>query len=241
MKKYGLIGRTLDHSFSKVFFTSYFLENKVEASYENLELDTISFVEDLFQENFSGFNVTIPYKEEIIPYIDEVDWEARQIGAVNVVSIQNGKSFGYNTDAFGFHQSIKPFLTNQHERAIIFGTGGASKAIEYVLKNLGVNVIFISRTPTESNQFSYDEVNENMLRACKLIVNCTPVGTSPNTEECIDMAYEQLTEHHLVIDLIYNPAKTLFLKKAEENGAMILNGESMLKHQALKSWEIWNH
>ncbi|HIP32131.1 MAG TPA: shikimate dehydrogenase [Crocinitomicaceae bacterium] len=240
MKKYGLIGKSLSHSFSKAFFTSKFLQNKIQASYENIELGTIGLIENLFQENYCGFNVTIPYKEKILPYLDEIDDVAKDIGAVNVVRIKNGKTCGYNTDAFGFHQSIKPFLTNKHERAIIFGTGGASKAIEYVLKKLGVNVIFISRTPEGDNQFGYDEVNENMLKACRLIINCTPVGTFPNIKECINIPFSELTEHHLVIDLIYNPVKTLFLKKAEENNAMILNGESMLKHQALKSWEIWN-
>ena len=240
MSKFGLIGKSLGHSFSKAFFTSFFSKNKVEALYENIEIESISLVSEVFKENYTGCNVTIPYKEEIIPYLDELDNVAKAIGAVNVISFKDGRSIGYNTDAFGFHQSIKPFLTNQHERAIIFGTGGASKAVEHVLNSLGVNVIFISRNPSDKNHFSYNEVNENMIKACKLIINCTPIGTFPKTEECIDLPFSSLTQHHLVIDLIYNPIKTLFLTKAEENGAMILNGESMLKHQALKSWEIWN-
>jgi len=240
MHKFGLIGRSLGHSFSKNFFTNHFVTNHINATYENLEIGTIQGFPKLIVQNFSGFNVTIPYKEEIIPYLDEVDDVAREIGAVNTVVLKGGKSKGYNTDAFGFHQSIKPFLTNQHERAIILGTGGASKAVEYILKSLGVNVIFISRNPIGVNQFSYGDLNEYMLDACKLVVNCTPVGTFPNINECIDIPFEHLTEHHLVIDLIYNPAKTKFLSRAEENNAMILNGESMLKHQAMRAYELWN-
>lgn len=240
MRKFGLIGKSLGHSFSKAFFTSFFTKNKIDATYDNFEIDSVSLITDVFQENIVGCNVTIPYKEEIIPYLDELDEVAKEIGAVNVVHLIGGKSIGYNTDAFGFHQSIKPFMTNRHERALIFGTGGASKAVEYVLNSLGVNVIFISRNPSNKNHFSYSDVNENMIKACKLIINCTPIGTFPKTDECIDLPFSSLTEHHLVVDLIYNPMKTLLLKRAEESGAMILNGESMLKHQALKSWEIWN-
>ena len=240
MHKFGLIGRSLGHSFSKNFFTNYFVANHINATYENLEIETIQGFSRLLIQDFSGFNITIPYKEEVIPYLDEVDDMAREIGAVNTVVLKDGKSIGYNTDAFGFHQSIKPFLTNQHERAIILGTGGASKAVEYVLKSLGLNVIFISRNPIGDNQFSYDDINEYMLDACKLVVNCTPVGTFPNVDECIDIPFEQLTEHHLVIDLIYNPAKTKFLSRAEENNAMIFNGESMVKHQAMRAYELWS-
>tara|TARA_B110000285_G_C15116211_1_gene614242 strand:- start:1020 stop:1754 length:735 start_codon:yes stop_codon:yes gene_type:complete len=240
MLKFGIIGRSLSHSFSKNFFTNYFVTNYIDATYENIEIEVVEDFTTVFKQNFSGFNVTIPYKEEIIPFLDELDDVAREIGAVNTVVLKEGKSIGYNTDAFGFHQSIKPFLTNQHERAIILGTGGASKAVEYVLKSLGVNVILISRNPIGENQFSYDEMNEYMLDACKLIVNCTPIGTFPNVDECIEIPFDHLTEYHLVIDLIYNPAKTKFLSRAEENNAMILNGESMLKHQALKAYELWN-
>ncbi len=240
MIKFGLIGKTLDHSFSKAFFKRYFIENEFDADYENVEIESVEEVESVFQKNFSGLNVTIPYKESILPYLDVLSKEAEEIGAVNVIHFKNGKIIGHNTDAFGFHQSIKPFLTNQHERAVIFGTGGASKAVEYVLKKLGIDVFFISRNPEKENEFSYEQVNENMILSCKLIVNCTPVGTFPNVNECFTLPFEALTEQHLVIDLVYNPPKTALLKKSEANGAMILNGESMLKHQAIKSWEIWN-
>lgn len=241
MRKFGLVGQTLKHSFSQKYFNTFFKENEIEAEYLNIELSEISEIVGVFQnENFSGLNVTIPYKESILPFLDELSEEAKEIKAVNVVSLVNGKRIGYNTDAYGFHQSIKPFLSNRHERAIIFGTGGASKAIEYVLKSLGIDVVFISRNPKGENHFSYDDVNENMINACKLIVNCTPIGMFPKVEECIEIPFNSLTEEHLVVDIVYNPAKTLFLKRAEVNNAMILNGESMLKHQANKAWEIWN-
>ena len=240
MKRYGLIGRSLGHSFSKSFFEKYFHEHSLSACYENIELVSVDQITGILGRGFDGLNVTMPYKEEIIPYLDALSKEASAIGAVNVVAFENGKTIGYNTDAYGFHQSIKPFLTNMHERAIIFGTGGASKAVEYVLKSLGVDVIFVSRNPIGENQFGYDQVNDHMLNACKLLVNCTPVGTYPNIEESLEIPFEFLTKDHLVVDLIYNPEKTRLLKLSEENGAMILNGKSMLKQQALKAWEIWN-
>lgn len=239
MKTYGLIGRSLGHSFSKSFFEEYFQTHQIHAEYLNFELSTIDEVAHLFEKEVSGFNVTIPYKEAIIPFLDDVSNEAKEIGAVNVVEIREGKKIGHNSDAFGFHQSIKPFLTNRHERAIVFGTGGASKAVEYVLKKIGVDVLFVSRNPNGENQFHYDEVNNHMLNACKLLVNTTPVGTYPNVNDYIDIPFHHLSEEHLVVDLIYNPAKTKFLEKAEEAGATILNGESMLREQALKSWKIW--
>ncbi len=240
MKKYGLIGRSLQHSFSKSFFEKLFREQSIDASYENLEIETIDECASIFKNDFSGLNVTIPYKEQIIPFLDELSSEAEKIGAVNTVQFRQGKRIGHNTDAYGFHNSIKPFLSNQHERALIFGTGGASKAIEFVLKSLGVEVVFISRTPQAENHFGYEEINDNMISACKLLVNCTPVGTFPSVDQAISLQYEALTKDHLVVDLVYNPAKTMFLEKAELQGAMILNGESMLRHQALKAWEIWN-
>lgn len=240
MTTYGLIGRSLSHSFSKDFFERFFRDEQVDARYENFELAEIDLISELFRSDLGGLNVTIPYKESVIPFLDELSEEAQKIGAVNVIQFLDGKKIGHNTDAFGFHQSIKPFLTNQHERAIIFGTGGASKAVEYVLKKIGVDVIFVSRNPIGPNQFHYSEVNDHMLRACKLLVNTTPVGTFPNTDECIEIPFEHLTAEHLVVDLIYNPAKTTFLQRAEAAGATILNGSSMLREQALKSWKIWN-
>lgn len=241
MRKFGLIGKRLDYSFSKSFFTDFFQEQGVDALYENIEIPSISQIKPYLNiGEFSGFNVTIPYKVEIIPFLDELSSEAEAIGAVNTISCQNGKLVGYNTDAFGFQQSIKPFLTNQHEKALILGTGGASKAVEFVLKNIGIDVFYLSRNPQASNHFSYEDVNEHMLGALKLIVNCTPLGTFPKVDEKPNFPTHLLGADHLVVDLIYNPEKTRFLKEAEQNGATILNGLSMLREQALKSWEIWN-
>lgn len=241
MRKFGLIGKSLSHSFSKSFFESYFSANSIDASYDNFEFqneEELKFFLD--EKNVDGCNVTIPYKETIIPFLDEVSEEASAIGAVNTIRLENGRWVGYNTDVFGFKQSIKPFLTNRHEKALILGTGGAAKAVAFVLKEIGIEVLFISRSPKSRNQFGYADLNEYMVKACKLIVNTTPVGMYPSTEECISFPYTSLTEEHLVVDLIYNPEETQFLKKAKENQAMILNGGSMLKEQALKSWAIWN-
>jgi shikimate dehydrogenase len=238
--KFALLGKSLSHSFSKSFFIDFFATNGIEATYENIELFEIKdVVSVLNSKKYNGFNVTIPYKESIIPYLDKISEEASVIGSVNTIKRENNLWVGYNTDAFGFQQSIKPFLTNLHERAIIIGTGGASKAIAYILKNIGISCVYISREPSLLNHFPYEAINEYMLRACKLVVNCTPVGTFPDIDEEILFPYYLLTNEHLVIDLIYNPKETRFLHNAKKNGATILNGESMLKEQALKSWEIW--
>lgn len=241
MRKFGLLGKKLDHSFSKAFFTDFFEKNGISASYENIEIPSIedfAHMDDL--SSFSGMNVTIPYKKEIIPFLDELSAEAAQIGAVNTIRLVNGQMIGYNTDAFGFQQSIKPFLNNNHERALILGTGGASRAVEYVLKNIGLDVIYASRNPKSSHEFSYGDINIHMVNACKMVVNCTPVGTFPDIEAKPDFPTEFLTPDHFVVDLIYNPAQTRLLREAAEKGAITLNGYSMLQEQALKAWEIWN-
>ena len=238
MKKYGLIGRSLQHSFSESFFSDFFSKNSIDAVYHTLELSSIEEFTNL--NDYSGINVTTPYKQAIIPFLDELSEEARSIGAVNVVQYKNGRKIGHNTDSFGFRQSVQPFLTNQHERAIIFGTGGAAKAVSFVLRSLGIEVLFVSRKPAKKNHFNYNEINENMINSCKLLVNCTPVGTFPDSDVCLELPYQYLSKDHLVIDLIYNPKKTKFLQNAAQFGAQVLNGESMLKEQALKSWNIWN-
>jgi len=244
MMKYGLLGKHLSHSFSQRFFESYFKEHKIDASYELIELSSSDALKDFMHGSvaqYQGLNVTIPFKEHILEFIDEVSSEAQIIGAINTIKVgSNGKICGYNTDAFGFHQSIKPFLDFNHHRAIILGTGGASKAVAFVLEKLGLDVFFISRNPVGSKQFSYSEINAQMLSTCKLVINCTPVGMFPNSDNLIDIPYEFLTKKHLIIDLIYNPSETLFLKKSRESGAIVLNGDSMLHQQALKSWELWN-
>ncbi len=239
-RKFGLIGKKLEHSFSPSFFKNYFETNYINGRYEAIEIPELSEVvlAPIFSE-YEGLNVTIPYKETIIPFLDELSPEAKEIGAVNTIRIQNGQTIGYNTDAFGFHQSIKPFLTNRHERALILGTGGAAKAIAYTLEKIGISCIFLSRNPSKENEFLYEACNEYMLQACKLIVNCTPIGMFPHIDEKPPVQLRGIDSEHLIIDLIYNPEKTNFLSEAETLGATILNGHSMLKEQALKAWDIW--
>jgi len=242
--RFGLIGQSLNHSFSQQFFTDFFSKNDIDGCYENLEFQDIEALKSFFNDavyNYAGLNVTIPYKTAVIPFLDRVDDDAKKIGAVNTIKVVSGQLIGYNTDVFGFRQSIKPFLTNKHEKAMVIGTGGASKAIDFVLKKIGLEVLFISRQPNDSNDvFTYEEINNYMVDACKLVVNCTPVGSYPLVEDEVFFPYEHLSKEHLVIDLIYNPSKTVFLKKSENNGAQILNGSSMLSEQAMKSWQIWS-
>ena len=242
MKTYGLIGKSLSHSFSKKYFTEKFdNQGLIDSEYINIEIETIEeFVEKVKELNPQGLNVTIPYKELIIPYLDDLDEVAEIIGAVNTIVFKNGKLKGYNTDAFGFHQSIKPFFKSQHERALILGTGGASKAVEYVLKQYGVEVMFASRNDSKDNVLNWNDINENAIKHHLLIINCTPLGMFPNIASKPVIPYLSLTERHLLVDLVYNPDETLFLKLGKENGAKVINGLTMLQQQAEKSWSLWN-
>lgn len=243
MERYGLIGKRLDYSFSKAFFTDKFTSEEINTVYNNIELEDDNALAHFFDSgvgDYKGLNVTIPYKEKVIPFLDKLSTEAQQIGAVNTIKVVGDRLIGYNTDAFGFKNSIKPFLRNIHERALILGTGGASKAVEYVLKNLGIDVFYLSRTPEGDRQFSYEQANEIMMNSFKLIINCTPLGTHPNIKEQPNIPVEHVSEDHLVIDLIYNPEETQLLSKAKARGADTMNGLSMLKHQAIKAWEIWH-
>ena len=242
MKTYGLIGKSLSHSFSKKYFTEKFdNQGLIDSEYINIEIETIEeFVEKVKELNPQGLNVTIPYKELIIPYLDDLDEVAEIIGAVNTIVFKNGKLKGYNTDAFGFHQSIKPFFKSQHERALILGTGGASKAVEYVLKQYGVEVMFASRNDSKDNVLNWNDINENVIKHHLLIINCTPLGMFPNIASKPVIPYSALTERHLLVDLVYNPDETLFLKLGKENGAKVINGLTMLQQQAEKSWRLWN-
>jgi shikimate dehydrogenase len=241
MDKYALIGKHLSHSFSSKFFNEKFQLEQLNCTYQNIEIETIDeIIPILSSKIFKGLNVTIPYKESILNYLDDIEPTAIKIGAVNTINLENNKYVGYNTDAFGFKQSIKPFLTNKHEKALILGTGGAAKAITHVLKEIGIAVFFLSRNPKNENEFCYSQVNDLMIQNFKLIINCTPLGTYPNINEILPIPIEMVTNEHLVVDLIYNPNKTQLLSIAENKGATILNGLSMLKEQALKSWDIWN-
>lgn len=243
---FGLIGKSLSHSFSKPYFETKFLaENKSTYSYTNFDLENLDFFNEVISKNsLHGLNVTKPYKELILPFLNECDSVALQIGAVNCIKINqvNNKPYliGFNTDYYGFAQSIKPFLEPVHQRALILGTGGASKAVEYALKQIGIEIYFATTHHKKaSNYFHYDEINENMISAFKLIVNCTPLGLYPMIDNVPDIPYQFITPEHLLFDLIYNPEETLFLTKGKAQGAVTINGLNMLKLQADKAWEIW--
>jgi shikimate dehydrogenase len=246
IKQYGLIGFPLTHSFSKKFFTEKFeKENIPSCAYDLFPIESIDQLPQLIKDNphLCGLNVTIPYKESVIPFLHELDETAEAVSAVNCIKIESGKLKGYNTDVFGFRQSIKPFLENHHERALILGTGGASKAVYYVLKEIGIDCYFVSRDKSKIKNekvFDYEELNEYVLNAFKLIVNTTPVGMFPNVNEAPQLPYDLITSSHLLYDLVYNPAETEFLKRGKEKGALTVNGLSMLQQQAEEAWRIWN-
>ena len=240
MKIFGLIGKNIDYSFSRSYFREKFETNKLDCSYKNFDLETIdSFIE--LKKNckvFSGFNVTIPYKEVILPYLDYIDEEAKRIGAIN--TIKNNKLIGYNTDHYGFKESLVKYLKPHHKTALILGTGGASKAVAFALRELGIKFEYVSRTKSPEIKHTYNTLTSTEIEANKLIINCTPLGTFPKLEKCPEISYDQLDKYHLLFDLIYNPAQTKFLKNGKLRGAKTINGLEMLINQAEKSWEIWN-
>ncbi len=241
-KRFGLIGERLAHSFSKSYFEEKFLKLSLSNyAYSNYEFADLSKVNELLEEpEIIGLNVTNPYKTQIIPYLSQLSEEVKEINAVNCIKIVNGKSIGYNTDCYGFSQSIKPFLEPIHNKALIIGTGGSSKAVAYALQKIGVDVFYLSRSAQVGYNFiTYDSLNANVINACKLIVNCTPIGLFPNVNESPDIPYEFITPEHLCYDLIYNPPETQFLLKCKTQGALVVNGLSMLHQQAEKAWEIW--
>ena len=243
MKQYGVIGNPLHHSYSKAYFNEKFQEQAIEARYDNYLLPTIKDVMKVLNDtpNLCGLNVTIPYKEQVMEYLDEIDDEAKEIGAVNVIKIteKNGKRFlkGYNSDWFGFTEAIKPFLKPHHTHALILGTGGASKGILYALKKLKINTQFVSRDPSKG--LTYKQLTKEILQQYTIIVNTTPVGTFPEVKHCPPIPYHFLTDKHLVYDLIYNPIRTLFLHQAETRGATTCNGWQMFLNQAHKAYVIW--
>lgn len=246
MKKYGLIGYPLTHSFSKRFFTEKFERENVDATYENFEISNISLFPRIIEDNLDliGLNVTIPYKEQIISFLDEMDEAANEVGAVNTLKIVREKEKvhikGYNTDTRGFEASLKPLLKSHHTKALILGTGGASKAIKFVLKRLGIDFISASIEELKENEIRYGEIDEKMMVERLLIINATPLGTYPNLETFPAIPYEFITEKHLLFDLVYNPEVTKFMEKGIAKGANVKNGYEMLLQQALKSYEIWN-
>jgi len=243
MKTFGLIGKSLAHSFSKKYFEEKFLKENINGvAYHNFELPEISQINKILEEhkNIRGFNITNPYKEEILPFLNEISEEAKSIGAVNCVKVKDGTLIGYNTDAFGFATSIKPFLEPAHGKALVLGSGGAAKAVAYALEKTGVEVYFVSRKKLQGRYFGYDQLNEIVFKGFKLIVNTTPLGMYPNEKDCPDLPFEWINESHFCYDLIYNPAETVFLEKSRKQGAKTMNGYGMLQLQAEKSWEIWN-
>jgi shikimate dehydrogenase len=246
MKKYGLIGFPLTHSFSKRFFTEKFETEKINSTYDNFEIDNISKFPDIIKNNseVTGLNVTIPYKEQVIPFLDELNESAQEIGAVNTVKItRNGSNIhlkGFNTDTYGFETSLKPLLKPHHKKALILGTGGASKALKYVLTKLGIEFISASIEELKENEIRYEDIDEEMIKDRLLIINATPLGTYPKTEAFPNIPYQFVTEKHLLFDLVYNPEVTQFMAKGMQKGASVKNGYEMLLNQAIKSYEIWN-
>ena len=241
--KFGLIGRNIEYSFSRKYFNKKFKNLHFDnCEYLNFDIQSIKEFPKIFRETkgLKGLNVTIPYKEDIIPYLDSVSNTARKIGAVNTISISKNKKLkGHNTDHYGFKKSLQPLLKKHHKKALILGTGGASKAIAFALRKLGIEYDFVSRNPSEY-EISYSELNEEIFNEYQIIINTTPLGTHPNIEECPPLPYEFFTSKHIAFDLVYNPEKTTFLKKAKEQGATIQNGYEMLVFQAEKAWRIWN-
>lgn len=245
MDKYGLIGYPLGHSFSVGYFNEKFQNEGIDAVYHNFEIPRIDCLHEILtlQPQIKGLNVTIPYKQQIIPFLDEMSTEAKAIGAVNVVKIvQKGNKAwlkGYNSDVIGFTRSIENILEPCHKKALILGTGGSAKAIAYGLKSLGIESVYVSRTAKEG-MLTYQDIAAEVIEQHPVIVNCTPCGMYPHTEECPPLPYEAMNSKTLLYDLIYNPDETLFLKKGKAAGATIKNGLEMLLLQAFASWEIWN-
>jgi shikimate dehydrogenase len=243
MKIYGLVGYPLGHSFSQKYFSEKFLvENITDCQYQNFELKELDKEIPRLKNlsNLYGLNVTIPYKTQIISYLDELTEESREMNACNCIKISNGKWIGYNTDVTGFKKSFLPHLKSYHKKALILGTGGASKAVAFVLKKLGIKFLMVTRNNEKSSsEINYDDISEKVLADCNIIINTTPVGMYPNVDAYPMIPYEYITDQFYFFDLIYNPAKTLFLSKAEEKGAVIENGEKMLIIQAEESWKIW--
>lgn len=237
-RRFGLIGRNISYSFSQKYFEEKFSKLKLKNHcYSLFDLKEIDEAEKLLNDpEIVGLNVTIPYKEKIIPFLDDLSEEAVKIGAVNCIHIKDGKKTGYNTDAFGFEKTLLLHKENIHQNALVLGNGGAAKAIRYVLEKNGIAY----KTVARNSDLSFENLTEKMMAENQIIIQCTPVGTFPEVENCLPFPFGGLTENHLVIDLIYNPATTLFLKKASENGAKTANGYYMLEQQAEKAWEIWN-
>ena len=246
MDKYGLIGFPLGHSFSISYFNEKFENENIDAKYENFEIPKIEALPEVLDSNpdLKGLNVTIPYKEKVISYLDSISPEARAIGAVNVIRVtRKGEKIilkGFNSDVIGFTKSIEPMLEKFHKKALILGTGGASKAINYGLKSLGLETLFVSRSTKGKDCILYQDITPEMMQEYNVIVNCTPLGMYPHTDECPQLPYEAMNMKTILYDLIYNPDETQFMKRGAEHGATTKNGLELLLLQAFASWEFWN-
>ena len=245
MRTFGLIGKVLVHSFSKKFFTEKFANENIDAKYELFEMPSADNLKSLIADvKPSGLNVTIPYKQDVIPMMDKMDKTAAEIGAVNTIKFfyqpdGSVKTMGFNTDVIGFSRSLQPLLKPYHKKALILGTGGASKAVAYVLGQLGIQFRYVSRT-AKNDGFTYEQLNRDIMNEYLLIVNCSPVGTFPDIDKAPDIPYQFVTDRHLLYDLVYNPEVTKFCQLGKEHGATVKNGLEMLHGQAMASWEIWN-
>lgn len=244
MDKYGIIGHPLGHSFSRSFFNEKFQNENIDAEYINFDIQNIDELPEILASNpeLRGLNVTIPYKEKVLSFLDYISVEARAIGAVNVIRVDHkGDDVllkGYNSDVIGFTRSIEPLLEKFHKKALVLGTGGAAKAVDYGLKSLGLETVLVSRFERPET-IQYKNIDADVVKEYNVIVNCTPCGMYPNYNECPELPYEALDSHNILYDLIYNPDQTLFLKKGKEQGALTKNGLEMLLLQAFASWDFW--
>ena len=241
--RFGLLGKNIGYSFSVGYFAEKFKSlNLEDYEYVNFDIQTIEEFPEIIKNNpnLKGMNVTIPYKEAVIPYLDKISKKAQRIGAVNTIKFtKKGKLKGYNSDFYGFKKSLKPLLEPHHKKALILGTGGASKGVGFALEELGITYTFVSREATNES-IGYKLVNATTFDNHQIVINCTPLGTSPNVDAFPPIPYEYFTSKHIAHDLIYNPEETIFLKKAKKQGAKTKNGLEMLRYQAEKSWRIWN-
>ena len=246
MDKYGLIGYPLGHSFSKSYFNEKFENEGINAEYINFEIPTLDSLPEILASNpeLKGLNVTIPYKEKVISYLDSISPEARAIGAVNVIRVDHKGNDtylkGFNSDVIGFTKSIEPLLERFHKKALILGTGGASKAVNFGLKSLGLETVFVSRFERPGT-IQYSQITPDIIQEYNVIVNCTPCGMYPHIDECPQLTYEAMTSKNILYDLLYNPDETLFMKKGAQHGATVKNGLEMLLLQAFASWEFWHN
>jgi len=244
--KLGLIGKNISYSFSKGYFSEKFKNLDIkDLTYRNFDIPAIEEFPFLIyhkEEQFKGFNVTIPYKQSIIRYLDRLDPDAEKIGAVNTIKLTDDNELvGYNTDVYGFEYALKPLLKEHHKKALIIGTGGASKAVAFVLGKLNIEFLYVSRNPSTKNEISYKDLNKEIIESHQLIINSSPVGTHPNVDDCPNIPYDYITDQHYLFDLVYNPEETKFLSNGKKKGALIKNGAKMLELQAERSWEIWNN